>query len=224
MESANVVGYAETAPPAGFLFYTPQFKNIDGSAIDIQQIEIDAATATSWADNVQIIEEVSGAVIESYYYATADESGFETNGWVNADVTGLAEVEIKEGTCVAIETAQESSIKGCGEVSAVGTPFDGQAGFTFLGNNTPKSINIQDIKLEKGKETSWVDNIQILDTAGSGAVTETYYYATKDESGFDSDGWVNADVTGLADVTLVPGEGFAIELGQDGTVTLPSAL
>ena len=224
IESANTVGYMSVATEAGFNFFAPMFKNTSGAAVDIQAIVLDPTTATSWADNIQVFEEGSGEVIASYYYATKDESGLTTDGWLNSAGTDLATYAIKPGQCFAIETAQESQITNAGEVNADDTEFTATAGFVFIGNISPVDISVQDVVIDPLTATSWTDNIQLFE-AGSGEVIASYYYATKDESGLTEDGWLNSAGTDLADATIHAGEGFAVETANDAvTITLPSAL
>lgn len=221
MESANVVGYNTKTSNAGFTFYVPQFKDVGSAAgVNIQSIKLGEG-ATSWADNIQIMDDDAVAQ-DAYYYATADESGLEADGWLNADMDALADVVLAPGQSAIIATAAEITIQNAGEVSAAATVVSSVAGFTSLGNNSPVAINIQDVKLGEGA-TSWNDNIQFLDT--DAVAQDAYYYATADESGFEADGWLNADMDALADVTIQPGEGFIVATANAGvSITLPAAL
>ena len=217
--SRNVVGYVAKESVAGFNFYAPMFQPIVASdGIDIQKITLGDG-ATSWADNIQVLDE-GGSTIATYYYATADESGFEEDGWVNEDVTALADITLEPGQSVIVETAEDDVvITYTGQVATEDTPVTSVAGFNFVGNVAPETIDIQQIKLGEGA-TSWADNIQILDEGGS--TIATYYYATADESGFEEDGWVNEDVTALAVVPIEAGLGIIVETAEDDvTITLP---
>ena len=219
VESRNVVGYLTKESVAGFNFYAPMFEPIDAAeGIDIQKIKLGDG-AESWADNIQILDE-GGSTIATYYYATADESGFDEDGWVNEDVTALADVTLAPGQSVIVETANDDvEITYSGQVATADTPVTSVAGFNFVGNVSPASIDIQQIKLGEGA-SSWADNIQILDEGGS--TIATYYYATADESGFEEDGWVNEDVTALAIVPIELGLGIIVETESDDvTITLP---
>ena len=79
------------------------------------------------------------------------------------------------------------------------------------------SVNIQDIKIANA--TDWSDSIQVLDEGG--ATVATYFYATKDQSGFSADGWVAEDLTSLAAVNVEPGQGILIDTADVATVTIP---
>ena len=217
LASANVVGYTTVNSKAGFNFYAPMFKNTDGSAIKIQDIKLGEG-ATSWTDNIQILDEV-GAGVSSYYYVTTNDN-FDANGWTE-DFGTLADVTLQKGQSVIVETSNANvPITYAGEVSESTTTIKSVAGFNFVGNNVPKSINIQDIKLGEGA-TSWTDNIQILNEVGAGV--SSYYYVTTNDN-FDANGWTE-DFGTLADVTLAPGQGIIVETANaDVDITLPSAL
>ena len=221
IESANVVGYNTKTSNAGFTFYVPQFKDVgSNSGVNIQNIKLGDG-ATSWADNIQIMD--SDAVAQdAYYYATTDESGLAEDGWINANGDALADIVLTPGQSAIIATAAEITIQNSGEVATANTVVSSVAGFTSLGNNSPVAISIQDVKLGEGA-TSWNDNIQFLDT--DAVAQDAYYYATADESGLAEDGWINADGDALADVTIQPGEGFIVATANSGvSITLPAAL
>ena len=217
LASANVVGYTTVNSKAGFNFYAPMFKNTDGSAIKIQDIKLGEG-ATSWADNIQILD-AGGAGIAQYFYVTAAD-GFDADGWTE-DFGTLADVTLTPGQSVIVETSSaDVPITYAGEVDNATTTIKSVAGFNFVGNNVPKSINISDITLGEGA-TSWTDNIQILDEGGAGIAQ--YFYVTAAD-GFDADGWTE-DFGTLADVTLTPGQGIIVETSNaDVDITLPSAL
>ena len=217
LASANVVGYTTVNSKAGFNFYAPMFKNTDGSAIKIQDIKLGEG-ATSWTDNIQILD-AGGATVNTYFYVTA-EDGFNTDGWTE-DFGTLADVTLQKGQSVIVDTSNANvPITYAGEVSETTTTIKSVAGFNFVGNNVPKSINISDITLGEGA-TSWTDNIQILDAGG--ATVNTYFYVTA-EDGFNTDGWTE-DFGTLADVTLTPGQGIIVNTANaDVDITLPSAL
>ena len=104
--SRNTVGYLAKESVAGFNFYAPMFEPINAAdGINIQNIKLGDG-ATSWSDNIQVLDE-GGSTIATYYYATADESGFDEDGWVNEDVTALADVQIEAGLGIIVETEND---------------------------------------------------------------------------------------------------------------------
>ena len=48
-----------------------------------------------------------------------------------------------------------------------------------------------------------------------------YIYATAAQSGYEADGWLSEDGTGLADVDFEPGLGILVDTADGATVTIP---
>lgn len=209
-----VVGYQQKDTVTGFNFVIPTFTAVDGGVINIQDIKI--ANATDWADNIQILDE-GGATAALYVYATAEESGYEADGWLTEDASGLADVTLSPGQSILIDTADSATVTFAGKVSTDDTVVETVTGFNFVGNNTPVSVDIQDITIQGA--TDWSDNIQILDEGG--ATVSLYVYATAEESGYEADGWLTEDASGLASVTLEAGQGILIDTADVATVTIP---
>ena len=223
LESANVVGYQNKEITAGFNFVAPTFLPVDSSGmINIQDIKLDATTAESWSDNLQILDE-GGATISTYGYATAEESGFSKDGWLDEEGNYAEKVTVPYGAGILIDSANNSSVTFSGQVSDTESTITGVAGFNFTGNNTPAEIDIQDIKLDATTAESWSDNLQILDEGG--ATIATYGFATAEESGFEKDGWLDGDGNYAEKVKIAPGQGVLIDLANEGTIiTIPAAL
>jgi len=208
------VGYQQKDTVTGFNFVIPSFANVSGGSINIQDIKITGAT--DWSDNIQILDE-GGATVALYVYATAAESGYEADGWLTEDASGLADVTLAPGQSILIDTADTATVTFSGKVSTEDTVVETVSGFNFVGNNTPVSVNIQDITVEGA--TNWSDNIQILDEGG--ATIALYVYATAEESGYEADGWLTEDASGLADINLEAGQGILIDTADVATVTIP---
>ena len=110
-----IVGYQQKETVTGFNFVIPTFTAVDGGAVHIQDIKI--AGATDWGDNIQILDE-GGATIAAYVYASAEESGFESDGWLSEDYSGLADVTFLPGQSILIDTADTAKITFAGAVSS----------------------------------------------------------------------------------------------------------
>ena len=223
LESANVVGYQTKDMVPGFNFLAPTFAPVDGTGnINLQDIKLDATTAESWSDNIQILDE-GGATIATYGYATAEESGFAKDGWLDEEGNYAENVTVPYGAGILIDSANDSVVTFSGQVSDTASKIEGVSGFNFTGNNTPVEIDIQDIKLDATKAESWSDNLQILDEGG--ATIATYGFATAEESGFEKDGWLDGDGNYAENVKIQPGQGVLIDLANEGTIiTIPAAL
>ena len=192
----------------------PTFAAVGDGGVNIQDIKI--SNATDWNDNIQILDE-GGAGVAVYVYATAAQSGYGADGWLSEDGTGLADVTFAPGQSILIDTAAPAMITFSGKVSTDDTVVETVPGFNFVGNNTPVAVNIQDITITGA--TDWNDNIQILDEGGAGVAV--YVYATAAQSGYEADGWLSEDGTGLADVDFEPGLGILVDTADGATVTIP---
>ncbi len=198
----------------GFNFVIPTFKAVSGGSIHIQDIKI--ANATDWADNIQVLDE-GGATVAAYFYATKEQSGYEADGWLSEDMGSLADVTFAPGQSILIDTADTTTLTFAGQVSTEDTVVETVPGFNFVGNNTPVSVDIQDITITGA--TDWTDNIQILDEGG--ATIAAYFYSSAEQSGYEADGWLSEDMGSLADVTFAPGQGILIDTADVATVTIP---
>ena len=198
----------------GFNFVIPTFKAVSGGSIHIQDIKI--ANATDWADNIQVLDE-GGATVAAYFYVSAAQSGFAADGWLAEDFSGLADITFAAGQSILIDTADTAVLTFAGQVSTEDTVIETVPGFNFVGNNTPVSVDIQDITISGA--TDWADNIQILDEGG--ATVSAYFYVSAAQSGFAADGWLAEDFSGLADVDLEPGQGILIDTSDVAEVTIP---
>ena len=105
--SSSVVGYQQKETVTGFNFVIPTFAAINGAGIHIQDIKI--ANATDWTDNIQILDE-GGAGVAAYYYVSAEQSGFEADGWLSEDFTGLADINFEAGKGILIDTADAAEV------------------------------------------------------------------------------------------------------------------
>ncbi len=224
MESDNIVGYQTKASVAGFNFVTPTFDAVDGTgAVALQDIAISGENLTDSVDNLQILDE-GGATTATYFYMSTGLTGFATDGWVDVDSWALADSTVPFGAGVLLDTANaDVTVTFAGQVSTTDSEITSVAGFNFTGNNSPVSINIQDITVGGENVTDSVDNIQILDEGG--ATIATYFYMTTGLTGFAADGWVDVDSWALADVTLQPGQGVLVDTASASVkIVIPAAL
>ena len=190
----------------------PTFTAVGGGTVNIQDIKI--ANATDWGDNIQILDE-GGSTIAQYYYASAEQSGAEADGWLD-ETLSLANITLEPGQSILIDTADIASLTFAGQVPTTDTVVETVTGFNFIGNNTPTTLNIQDITIANA--TDWGDNIQILDEGGS--TIAQYYYASAEQSGAEADGWLDETLS-LANITLEPGQGILVDTADVATITIP---
>ena len=218
------MGYQKVQLQPGFNFVAPQFVAVGGDSIDLQSIRLDVADDdATGAENIQVLDE-NGNPITSYYWMPADWFGGEKSGWVDGDTGELAEVELENGIGILVDSADETTVTVSGEVANEDAVIEAVAGFNFVGNSSPKAINIQDLQIDvSDDEASGADNIQILDENFNPIAS--YYWMPADWFGGEKSGWVDGDTGDLADVELAPGQGVLFDSADAGTtITAPSAI
>ena len=177
-------------------------------------------TATSWTDNIQILDE-GGSTISTYYYVAAGELLQDKACWTE-DFSTAVDFDIAAGTSFILETQAPVAVTVSGEVLKGKLTLNSVTGFNFVGNATPSGMNIQNIKLDAELATSWTDNIQLLDEGGS--TVATYYYVAAGELLQDKACWTE-DFSTAAEVEINPAQGFILETtNSDVGITLPMAI
>ena len=216
------MGYQKVQLQSGFNFVAPQFVAVGDTAIDLQSIRLDVSDDdATGADNIQILDD-GGATLAAYSWYPAEWFGGEKSGWVD-DLGELADVEIQNGLSILVDSADETTVTVAGEVSSADAVIESVAGFNFIGNSSPKAINIQDIQIDVADEdATGADNIQILDDGGATIAAYSWYPA--EWFGGEKSGWVD-DLGEFADVELAPGQGVLLDASDAGIlITTPSAL
>ncbi|MGN0855604.1 MAG: hypothetical protein ACI4R9_08805 [Kiritimatiellia bacterium] len=88
---------------AGFNF----IGNNTPADLNIQDITI--VGGTDWADSIQVLDE-GGSTIATYFYASAEQSGFAADGWLAEDFSDLADIVIAPGAGILVDTADVATI------------------------------------------------------------------------------------------------------------------
>ena len=230
VESSNIVGYQQIDLAKGFSFFTATFKDCNQETIDIQKITSVQATGAAWktsgsgstkcAGNITIQKiGTNGAYLDEYlYYSTKTPQG-----WYDANGTYVAagEVTLANGEGLVINNTHQVGAKLVvnGEVDLVPARVLPK-GFSFCGNFTPVTIDLQDIMSTQADGTAWktsgsgstkcAGNITIQKIGTNGAYLDEYlYYSTKTPQG-----WYDATGTYVqaGTVNFVPGEGFVVNM------------
>ena len=222
--SSNIVGYQKVTLQPGFNFVAPQFVAIGGDSIDLQSIRLNVADEdATGGDSIQILDE-GGATISTYFWFPADWFGGEKSGWIDGETSDLVDLTLDNGLGILVDSADETTVTISGEVPTANAEIVAVQGFNWVGNSTPKAIDIQDIQIDVADENATGgDSIQILDDGG--ATIATYFWFPADWFGGEKSGWIDGDTSDLAEVTLEPGQGVLLDVAEEGTViTVPSAL
>ena len=168
VESSNIVGYQTIDGVQGFNFTAPTFDAV-ANAIDIQDIKLVFAEGDSaqGVDNLQILD-AGGATVETYNWMPKDwmYPVPQNDGWMDGNTGGLAVKTINKGQGFIVDLASATTkIMYSGQVTTTNTEIaDTVQGFNWTGNNIPRNIDIQDIKLvfAEGDSAQGVDNLRFL--------------------------------------------------------------
>jgi len=220
--SSNIVGYQKVTLQPGFNFVAPQFTAVGGGAIDLQSIKLDISDDdATGGDNIQILDD-GGATLSQYYWMPPSFTGAEKAGWVDENFALVSDT-LANGLSILVDSTDDLSVTVSGEVSKNDSEIVSVAGFNFIGNSTPVSINIQDIQIDVADdEATGGDNIQILDDGG--ATIAQYYWMPPSFTGAANAGWVDENFA-LVDVDLAPGQGVLLDATADGiTISVPAAI
>lgn len=218
--SSDVVGYQTKETVSGFNFFTPTFKQVGtvGKTFNINDVVLDPSTATSWGDNIQILDE-GGSTVSTYYWVGAGEL-VETACWTE-DFGTAVDIDFTSGMSFIIDTQVPVKVTVAGEVLKGNITATTVAGFNFIGNSSPSPLDIQSITLSGDNTTSWGDNIQILDEGGS--TISTYYWVAAGEL-VENACWTE-DFGTAVEYSIDAGLGFILDTqNSDVDVTIPMAL
>ena len=220
------MGYQKVTLQPGFNFVAPQFVAIGGDSIDLQSIRLNVADEdATGGDSIQILDE-GGSTIETYFWNPADwTASGEKSGWVDGNTGDLVDLTLDNGYGILIDSSDEFDVTISGEVPTSNVEIVAVQGFNWVGNSTPKAIDIQDIQINVADEdATGGDSIQILDEGGS--TIETFFWNPADwTASGEKSGWVDGTTGDLAEVTLEPGQGVLLDAAEEGTIiSVPAAL
>lgn len=106
LESANIVGYNNTAAREGLNWYAPQFLTVGANTIDINSIKLDDAGAgmVGWGDVMQIVGPL-GAAESMYFYwdPSMDLTGTATTYYWGDDAGNPVNVTLEPGAGFAVD-------------------------------------------------------------------------------------------------------------------------
>ena len=230
IESSNTVGYTSKAAGSNLNWYAPQFFSCGYNTIDINNIKLDdgGAMTVGWGDSMQIVGPLGNAT-EMYYFwdPVSDLTGTATDYyWGDVDANAVT-VSFDAGDGIAIDNGAELeySINNSGDVPAADISFAAGANLNWSGNPFPEPINLNDIKLDDGgaMTVGWGDSMQIVGPLGN--ATEMYYYwdPVSDLTETATDYYWGDVEANAVNVTLNPGDGFAIDNGSELTYDIKIA-
>ena len=201
IESANIVGYAQSGLQTGFTMATPQFLNIGSDEMPLQSI---FPTGEDTSDNVYIQTLTAGGLtLNSYSW---NDWAYDEPCWVNDDYEKIEGVTFAAGQGLWVQaTSLNQGIQSAGQVGEEDVTVTLKAGFTATGNPFPMPMNLQDIVVE-GNDTS--DNVYIQTLTAGGLTLNSYSW---NDWACDEPCWVNDDYEKVEGVTFAPGAGLWIQ-------------
>ena len=218
LESANIVGYNNTAAREGLNWYAPTFLTVGANTIDIQSIKLDdgGAGMVGWGDNMQIVGPLGNADTEYFYWdASMDPNGEATTAYWGDDSGTPVAVTLDAGDGVGLDNANalEYSIQNAGQVPSEKVTFAAREGLNWSGNPFPAVINLNAVVLNDGGAgmVGWGDNMQIVGPLGNADTEYFYWDASMDPNGEATTAYWGDDSGTPVNVTLQPGAGFAID-------------
>ena len=218
VESANVVGYTTKAAGANLNWYAPQFFTVGANTTDINDIKLDdGGTGTvGWGDSMQIVGPLGNAS-EMYFYwdSSSDPTGAATGYYWGDDAGNAVAVSFDAGDGIAIDNANELAfaLNNAGDVPTEDVSFAASANLNWTGNPFPEAINLNAVTLDDGGvgTVGWGDSLQIVGPLGNASEMYFYWDSSSDPTGAATGYYWGDDAGNAVDVTLKPGDGFAID-------------
>ena len=242
IESANTVGYyeSESAFRTGNTMYTPMFAGVGDAEYSIQDIKpvgttVPNGSSSANAITLQKLTATGGMEGYLYYwmdYEDEDEEEYEY-GWKRPNVFTTANITFKAGEAfwLKMPNSANCTLQFNGEVRKGDIYMLLRQGNTAVGNPTPVTINVADIRpvgenIPDGSSSAKAITLQKL-TATGGMDGYLYYwmdYDDEDEEEYEY-GWKRPNVFSPCAITLAPGEGVWVKCPNATTsLKFPAAI
>lgn len=215
VESLNIVGYQTINLPQGYKMTTSTFVPVgsDGKSLrlgDITPINFDGANG----DTVQLFNSNGNGNVNHIYTYYA---GY---GWYNPDTDSNVDAElIPTGTGMFVYASlANAQFQVAGEVALQSLALAVPAGYTVVGNSSPKAITLGAV-VPANFDGANGDTAQFFNSNGNGNVNHLYtFYA-----GY---GWYNPDTDSNVDAEVLnPGDAFFAYASQsNASFTFPAVL
>jgi len=205
--SQNVVGYATTGAIDGFKIMGAQFANVGTEkAIDLTDIKVTGYTGETQADlKAQLLDSAGrGGMTYSYY----DVPG-EFTGWMDSFDNPIepGQVVLQPGAGFWVYApSTDWALQTAGEVPTADIAVTLIDGFRMVVNSTPVAMDLSKVGVTGYTGETQADvKAQVLDSAGRGGMTYSYYDVPGEFTGW-MDSFDNPVEEGQ--VMLQPGAGY----------------
>ena len=197
------------------MLYTPQFKDVGKTEIDIQSIKVNGEGVG--AETLQLVT-AGGNVGDVYQWLLGEYNNDGVDGWCNDEFDLIKNVTLKKGESAIIDVPDVMDVTTSGEVETKDYTFKTVVGTLASGNFTYNKIDIQQVKLE-GSEGFGSETIQFVTPGGN--VGNVYQWLLGEYNNDGVDGWCD-DEFNIVHLDIEPGDGFLLDSSGIFTVSLPS--
>ena len=242
LESANTVGYyaSEANFRTGNTMYTPMFAGVGDTEYSIQDIKPVGTTVpdgSSLANAITLVKltATGGADGATYWWMDYydDDEEEDEYGWRRPAAFTPATITFKAGEAfwMKMPTTAACTLQFNGEVRKGNAYILLRQGNTAVGNPTPVTINVSDIRpigenIPNGSSVANAITLVKL-TATGGADGATYWwmdYEDEDEEEYEY-GWKRPASFAACNLTLTPGEGLWVKCPNATTsLQFPAAI
>ena len=207
LESANVVGYAETGLRFGAKGIGASFVKVDATDVNLQDLKATGyAAEDGYADEEVYVQTLDafGRTIASYYWYDSEEDGYY--GWYDDNGNYAEDVILPAGEGLYGYAPDESfSIQSAGQVPTSDFSVTLRFGAKHVINSTPVDVNIQDVIVTGyAVEDGYADEevyVQTLDAFGR--TIASYYWYDSEEDGYY--GWYDDNGSFVNELIIAPG-------------------
>ena len=245
IESANIVGYQDIVVPNGYSMFTVTFKKTGavGYSFDVKDIQVlnsagevmdDTNTGTPTRRSrgkikIQKMDSSAGSLYGDHDYKFNSQSG---KGWCDGSASlSAGDLTLQNGEGFAVTSTQGDAVKFRVSGEVVVTPISMAIpnGYAIIGNMTPNTIDVRDIKVLNSEGLEMNDDssaspsrrsrgkikIQKMDSS-TGNLYGDHDYKFNSQSG---KGWCDGSASLSAnELMLAPGETIAVTSTQGDAV------
>ena len=220
--SSDIVGYGYYQVPAGYSIFSPVFKSVDSTTVDLNEITPTTTNRVALTGNAKVTIfklSTSGAYGTSYAWYPA--VGWSSDNGATGVSDGVVTFTSGEGFALSSTYKELNGVESTNK-KAVAAPMamlvSGKVdlecknmipyGYSISGNATPLPLDLNDITPITTNSVALTGNAKVtVFKLGSNGAYETSY-AWYPAVGWSSDNGATGVTTGV--VTFTAGEGFAL--------------
>lgn len=144
VDFSNIVGYQVTTVTNGYSFKTPTFVDVGTNVLNIQNFRLSDRASGDSTETIQVLDD-KGAL--SGIYTWLNETVGMEPGWYDYWTWERVSTDIPASLGYFMHANSKVKVKVIGELKLDSTTVELPIGYSVFGNNTPRDINLQDIRL-----------------------------------------------------------------------------